>query len=306
MLCDAGRWPQAETALRLGVGATATTGSPRQRDVSRAALADLRIRQGRLEEARQLLDGTEDRAETASPRALLHLARREPELAAAVARQALRELQSDCLRSAPLLLLLVDAGLQRGDAAAAAAEAEKLATIADQTALPLLHAQAALARGPVEARSDHATVALTFQHGLRALAAGDWPLLRAALHLDLARAISRLDRPAAVVEARAALAIYERVGAPEVEDATALLRGLGVAVRAHPRGESPSNPLSTREREVLALLGRGLSNPEIVEALIVSRKTVEHHVTNVLGKLGLRSRAEAAVYAVTLADRSTG
>ena len=73
------------------------------------------------------------------------------------------------------------------------------------------------------------------------------------------------------------------------------LRALGV--RTWRRGAVAAGPgasMTEREREVAMLIVSGASNPEIARRLFLSRKTVERHVSNVLGKVGVRNRTELA------------
>ena len=60
----------------------------------------------------------------------------------------------------------------------------------------------------------------------------------------------------------------------------------------------PADPLTPREREVAALVARGLTDAQLAEALVIGRRTAEKHVANCLGKLGLATRAGLAAWAV--------
>ena len=99
---------------------------------------------------------------------------------------------------------------------------------------------------------------------------------------------------------RRALARFEELGArPAASQVTAQLREL---VARGPRTATTENPanLTPREVEVLALVATGLRNADIAEQLVVSQRTIDHHVSAILRKLGVRSRAEAGVAAVRL------
>ena len=75
-----------------------------------------------------------------------------------------------------------------------------------------------------------------------------------------------------------------------------------------PRRETQANAagLTARELELLPLLANGLRNAEIAQRLVISEKTVDHHVSSILRKLGARTRGEAAAAATRLglADRA--
>jgi DNA-binding NarL/FixJ family response regulator len=120
-------------------------------------------------------------------------------------------------------------------------------------------------------------------------------LLASRARLAMAHALKDTDYAGAIAWARAALATFERIGAMhDADEAAQVLRELGVAGRVGPRQREL---LTQRGAEVLSLVARGLTNREIAARLVISAKTVEHHVSQIFGKLRLHSRAEAAAFA---------
>jgi hypothetical protein len=238
LLRSLGRWNEAETAL---VDALAPTGSHSTvlRFTAAAELADLRVVQGRLEEAAALLRPHQDRVEVCAALARLHLAQREPALAAATITRALRQLVADRLCQGELLALLVESELAQGDLDVAGAAAERLAGVAAEVEGSALRAEAELASTRVAAaRAAHETAVAQLEQALNLLAAGELPLLCGIVHLELASSLATSDAPAAgaIIEARAAMAICARVGARAYVDRTAaLLRQLGDSERPEDR-----------------------------------------------------------------------
>jgi two-component system nitrate/nitrite response regulator NarL len=88
----------------------------------------------------------------------------------------------------------------------------------------------------------------------------------------------------------------EAVVAPQMTGK--LVAGLKGGPREAPPNATDRDKLSAREREILALLARGASNKEIAREFVLAESTVKIHVQNILRKLNLSSRVQAAVYAV--------
>jgi ATP/maltotriose-dependent transcriptional regulator MalT len=227
--------------------------------------------------------------------AAVHLARGETALATDLLERALAQNEPDSTAAAALLSLLVDVHLATGDLDQAEMAADKLATCAARHRSHYLTAAAALARGRVQFASGTGDPQAFLRDALAGFAKAQTPMELAHSRLALAHAMQTVRPEVALAEARAALAGFERLQAARQADAAAaLLRALGVKPAAPAKA---GGVLTKRESDVLELLGQGLSNPEISERLYISRKTVEHHVGNILAKLGLRGRAEAAAYA---------
>jgi DNA-binding NarL/FixJ family response regulator len=295
ILTAAGRWPEADATLTQALRLWGFEYGP-LRAGALTRLGELRVRQGRYEEAEQLLEGLDTDVDAAAPLAAVHLARGETVIARHILESALDQVDPLGSAAAPLVALLVDVHLAAGDLQEADDAAKRLSACAALHTSHYLDAVAALARGRVCLMSGSGDPHACLREALSGFARARMPMELAYSRLALANAVAT-DRPeVAMAEARAALDEFQRLEAARQADAAAaLLRSLGVRTAATAKRSAGS--LTNREAEVLELLAHGLSNVEISDRLYISRKTVEHHVGNILAKLGLRSRAEAAAYA---------
>ncbi len=125
--------------------------------------------------------------------------------------------------------------------------------------------------------SEDADVAAAVEAGACGFLAKDTPIE------DIVAAVRAAGRGASWLSPRAAEVVLGRLRRTEAE----------------PEPDAgPAGQLSARELDVLRLIARGMENAEIAEDLGISPRTVKNHVSNILAKLGLPSRIQAALYAV--------
>lgn len=291
-----GRLDAAERELERAVAELTATGLRPRCMHPVADLAELRVLQGRLQEAEDLLIGFEDDIDCVAPIAALDLALGRPRRAVDRLRSALGFLQETPVLTLPLTVKLVDAALDIGDMELADSSAGRIEELAAMTGTILHAAYRDDALGKVALATGGGRATGLLRSACLGFAKAGAPLQASRARITLARSLVEADRGLAVAEARSALQAFDRMGATaEADRASAFLRELGVKGRTGPRDVGV---LSRREQEVLRLVAEGLSNAEIASRLFISTKTAGNHVSNILTKLGLRSRTEAAAFAL--------
>ncbi len=215
--------------------------------------------------------------------ALLRLAQGRIDIATGLLTRALHELEELPARSR-ILPAYVETMIASGEVASARVGADQLDQIAEAIKAPYLQAVAATAGGAVLLAEGDAGAAL---RTLR-VAAATWRTLNAPYETARVRVLISLacaalgDPEMSALELDGARKVFEQLGAkPDLE-----------------RIERPrEGGLTAREAEVLRLMAAGKTNREIARNLGLSEKTVARHVSNILAKTGVPSRAAATAYA---------
>ena len=293
-----GRWTEAEAVLEASIEDFSRS-RPGMVGAPLARLAELRRRQGRPTEAARLLDQAGPSSEVQLCRARLALDAGDALGSVELLERTLRQLpEPRRLEGAPALLLLVHARIAHGQLDEAESALKELRRIEQLVGTAPMRACGDLAEGMLAAaRRDHDRARQLLEDAVDSFERSGAPLETAQARTALAASLAALGRDdAAECEAAAALNRLLELGADaEAQRVRKLLAAIG---RGGGRSRLPE--LTPRETEVLRLVAEGLTNADIAQRLVISEHTVHRHVTNLLRKLDLPSRAAAAAYAARL------
>lgn len=247
--------------------------------------------------------------------ALLRLAQGKPDQAQSMLRQAMDGAGADYRRR--MLAARVEIELAAGDARAARAATEELASLCASFNMPMLHALAEQSEAAVLFHEGDPQAALVpLRHAWSRWLSLDAPFEAARCRALLANLCAALgDQESARLEREAARAVFSELGAAPalsmLEQTRLEQAGLeppGPVAPDTRTAQLPASgndgghaagagPLTARETEVVRLVSAGLSNRDIAAELFISEKTVARHLSNIFTKLGLTSRAAATAYA---------
>ncbi|WP_217915457.1 hypothetical protein [Miltoncostaea marina] len=201
VLVATGRWKDAEEAIGEALR-SARAAEPALFAEALARLAELRLAQGRVNEAAGLLAGVEDHPTSAAALAGVLLARGDAAGAAAALRRRLRATGDRCLEAAALVALLAEAETALGDARAAARRARALLALGADAGCEVVVARAELALGRIAAAAGRPAAAAHLERALEAFHRLEMPLEAGRAHLLLADALAAASPEAAIAEAR--------------------------------------------------------------------------------------------------------
>jgi ATP/maltotriose-dependent transcriptional regulator MalT len=286
ILATRGEWSQAESELTAAIR-DIDAARPGMAGTGLARLGELRARQGRPEEARELFE----RAGPAGLVGLGELALEEGDAAGAIdnAERVLRRLpEGTVIDRLPPLELAARGRIALGELDAAAGEVEAVERTATALGTAYVRGRADLLRAELAAaRGEHDDARRACEDAIDCFAEASAVYEAARARARLARALTALGRAEqAGREAGSARATLEHLGA-RVEVAR---------LEAGEPGDDDSE-LTPRELEVLRLVAQGRSDAEIAADLVLSPHTVHRHVANVRLKLRLPSRSAAVAYA---------
>lgn len=295
VLTARGEWDAAEAELAWATGRLSTLRPPLA-GYARARFAQLRRRQGRYAEARELLAAAGGHVLVPLVKAEVALDEGDPSAAQGYAERYLREFgHQQPIESAAALELLVPIRIRLGELDGAREAHARLVAIADAVGTDQLRAAERSTGGAIAlAERDPDRACRDLEDAIELYDRSTAPFDVARTRLALASVHASGDRPEAALEhAVAAAAVFEELGAAgAAKDAARLVGRLGGSTAAARRAG-----LTGRELEVLILVAEGLSNPRIAERLVISEHTVHRHLANVYAKLGVSSRAAAVALA---------
>jgi LuxR family maltose regulon positive regulatory protein len=299
-----GQWSEAEEELETMIAAFRDS-APAAVSEGVIRMAELRRLQGRWEEAESLFAQLEYYPIATLGRSAMALDSGDAETALGLANRYLRRLPRDNrIDRIPGLDLKVRALAQLGRLDEARQSLAELGEASEATGTDPVRALFLSDQGSVlAAGGDNGAAAHSFEDAMDLFERSGSPYETSRARVLLASSLRALGRTdAAAKELRTAGTVFERLGARADVDATVrLLEKLkepAATITTPTEAVSSNGLLTPREREVLALVARGLSNQEIATRLFLSEHTVKRHVANLLGKLDLPSRTAAAAYAV--------
>ena len=299
LLTQSGDWGAAEAALAESVRCFEASWPP-YRAEAQADLAELRRRQGRLQEASELLDraAAHPRATLVRAHCALDLGRAEE--AVELAERYLRRFpDNSALHRVGGLEALVRATVAAGRPEQAEAALAELDAVAERVATPPMRAVACAAyatQAAATGRLEEARVG--FEDAVDLYAPAGMVFEAASAHCDLAELLAVLGRTdGARAEAEAAHGEFAKLGATHHSKRAAALVSRLARTTCDPGDRARPGALTLRQIEVLRRVATGHTNKQIAAELALSVKTVDRHLDNIFDRLGVSSRAAAVALA---------